>query len=158
MDLILYDEEWTPKLKDDWVKDRNSAYYVLRNSKPIEYQIDQELMFEMENYNELFDRVKGRVKSSYARKNEEVIKIYVMYDPENLEYYIGYTSRSILYTIKMMLHKYLLGERTALNYFSKKSKNPIGMKIKLLSCLKGRVDKVEMRDIKGRLENKIEFN
>ena len=106
MKRILDDNEWQPSfVSNRWKEDGDFPMFMkYKNCPKITYQITKELIDLMKEYNKLFKRAK-KIKNTYKRSNVSIIKIYIIYDiQEPKNFYIGYTTRSVLYAVKMILH------------------------------------------------------
>jgi hypothetical protein len=138
MSQILQDSEWTPALNSKkWI--RQDGYYKYMNQPSIKYKINNKLIELMGEYNRLFQ--KNPQPNTYEPISPSIIKIYKIYDDQTGENYVAYTSRSILRSVKLMIHKYLLSESTPLDQFS----DIRGLEIELIECLKGNPSKYLLR-------------
>jgi hypothetical protein len=137
---ILEDNEWEPSQSSKrWVK--FGQFYEYEKVPDIEYSISNNLIKQIVHYNELTKDI--NLKNTYSGRKKAIIKIYIAYVPKTREYYIGYTTRSIIRSIKSILHRYLMGEVTMLDNFSNIHK----VKVKLVKCLKGVPDRLLMNAI-----------
>lgn len=132
---LLDDNEWTPSFYSKrWIK--RGLYYEYEKPPKIEYEITDDLIYQMQQYNKYFNKNR-QPENTYEYDSIAIIKIYIIYSDDMDEYYVGYTTRSVLRSLKLILHKYLMGEWTILNYF-----NDIhNIKFKLVKCLKGPPEK-----------------
>lgn len=108
LDKILDDNEEPPTDTDKrWKRVANSDSYVItvpktgKSSK--KFKITKKLIDQMKEYNKLYHRA---TNYKYPIELEEIAKIYAVVDPKTNNFYVGYTTTTVCYSIKMNLSRY----------------------------------------------------
>lgn len=151
---LYSDSEWVPVISDkNWKKLESDFYqYNIKNQPEIIYLIDANLRKIAKKILELKKKIKKPIV--YSNDNDyKIIKIYRIYDQETS--IIGYTTLSILRSIKIMYENYLEDKENHLNYFNDISK----VKIELLECYKSKnIPRITINEIKNKLMKKYTKN
>lgn len=155
MNKIIDFVEDTPDENDNqWKAVKNESYFVIdlpmTGGKAIEYTITKNFINKIKRYNELYSKVNNY---KYALEPDNIVRFYSVVDPVTNNYYIGYSSYPILYSIKTSLSRKLNGgAKTFFDNFV----NFEGLKVNVLEYLKNGGGKKEMLDRKKYFEDKFE--
>lgn len=142
------DDEFVPDIDDKKWKQHND-YYVYRSAKKIQYQIDEEMIKEMKEFNKKYNKLKNKSSKLYENEDVKVKRIYIIHTKDFSKFRTGHTSGSIYKMIKIHLHKYLLDED---NNFSKMFIDPMDTNILLLEYVKD-ASRKDLENIKLYYEN-----
>lgn len=126
---ILKDNEEIKTDKSEWIK--KNKYYSLSYPNKVKYVIDFDLINKMKKFNKSYQELTiNQQKKLFIYKEPNNYIIYKAYDNENA--YYGYTSKSLIWTIKVSLFNHFGGNKSFLDIFNKLN----GIKVEILEFIK----------------------
>jgi hypothetical protein len=108
LDKILYDNDTDPSITDKkWINvdSSNCSILILPQSgkRSKKFKITQKMINQMKEYNKLYQLSQNY---KYDVKKSNIAKIYAVVDSSTNHYYVGYTTLSVSYSIKINLSRY----------------------------------------------------
>lgn len=130
-----------------WVRSDDDEYLELESVPRIQYYITEDFIDEMREYNELLRKSGILLNSTYDPGSKKtIIKVFMIIDPITKDYHIAYTTKSVLRSLKMMVHQYLFDQPSALDGFG--SRDITGLSVSLITVLRGKPNKISLRELK----------